>query len=49
MFGQALTHSWFPVGDGEKGPPATATGAHIWPAMANVETNGETENARNVG
>jgi len=27
----------------------TATGAHVWPAMANAETNGETENARNVG
>jgi len=49
MFGQPLTNSWFPGGDGEKGPPVTATGAHIWPAMANAETNGETENARNVG
>ena len=27
----------------------TAAGAHIWPAMANAETNGETENAPNVG
>ena len=49
MFGQPLTHSWFPGGDGENGPPVTATGAHIWPTMANAETNGETENARNHG
>ena len=49
IFGQPLTHSWFPGGDGEKGPPVTAAGAHIWPTMANAETNGETENARNVG
>ena len=33
----------------EESWPVTATGAHIWPAMANAETNGETENARNVG
>jgi hypothetical protein len=46
MFGQPLTHSWFPGGDGEKRPPVTAAGVHIWPAMANAETNGETENAR---
>ena len=26
-----------------------AAGAHIWRAMPNAETNGETENARNVG
>ena len=38
MFGQPLTNPWFPGGDGEKGPPVTATGAHIWPAMANAET-----------
>jgi hypothetical protein len=49
MFGQPLTHSWFPGGDGEKPPPVTAKRAYIWPAMANAETNGETENARNVG
>jgi hypothetical protein len=49
MIGQPLTDSWFPVGDGENGPPVTATGAHIWPAMANAETNGETQNARNHG
>ena len=47
--GQPLTYSWFPGGDGEKRSPVTATGAHIWPAMANAETNGETDNARNVG
>ena len=49
MFGQPLTDSWFPGGDVEKRPPVTAAGAHVWPAMANAETNGETENARNVG
>ena len=49
MFGQPLTHSWFPGGDGEKGPPVTATGSHIWPAVANAETNGERGKARNVG
>ena len=49
MFGQPLTDSWFPGGDGENGPPVTATGAHIWPAMENAETNGETGTARNVG
>ena len=49
MFSQPLTHSWFPPGDGEKRPPVTAADAHIWPAMASAETNGETENARNVG
>jgi hypothetical protein len=49
MFGQPLTDSWFPGGDGENGPPVTATGAHTWPAMANAETNGETESAQNVG
>ena len=49
MFGQPLTDSWFPGGDGENGLPVTATGAHIWPTMANAETNGETENARNHG
>ena len=49
MFGQPLTHSCFPGGDGEKGSPVTATGAHIWSAMANAETNGEAETARNQG
>jgi hypothetical protein len=49
MFGQPLTHSWFPAGDGEKRPPVTATGADFWPAMSNAETNGETQNARNHG
>ena len=39
----------FPGGDGENGPAVTATGAHIWTAMANAETNGDTENARNHG
>jgi len=48
-FGQPLTNSCFPAGDGEKRPPVIATDAHIWPAMANTETNGETENPRNVG
>ena len=47
MFGQLLTHSRF-LG-GEKGPPVTAAGARIRPAMATAETNGETENARNHG
>jgi hypothetical protein len=46
---QPLTHSWFPGGDGEKRLPVAAAGAHIWRTMANAETNGETENARNVG
>jgi hypothetical protein len=45
MFGQPLTNSWIRPGDGEKRPPVTAAGAHIWPAMADAETNGETENA----
>ena len=36
-------------GDGEKRPPVSGAGAHIWPAKPNVETNGETEDARNVG
>ncbi len=49
MFGRPLTDSWFPGGDGENGLPVTATDAHTWPTMANAETNGETENARNVG
>ena len=49
MFGQPLTNSCFPGGDGEKGPPVTAAGAHTWPTMQNAETNGETENARNHG
>ena len=49
MFSQPLTRSWFPCGDGEKRPPVTTASAHICPAMANAETNGETENARNVG
>ena len=48
-FGAPLTDSWFPGGDGEKRPPVTAAGARTWPAMANAETNGETENVRNVG
>jgi hypothetical protein len=39
-----LTEFSFRFGDGEKGPPVTATGADTWPAMANAETNGETEN-----
>jgi hypothetical protein len=34
---------------GEKDGRLTATGAHTWPAMANAETNGETEIARCVG
>jgi hypothetical protein len=49
MFSQPLTDTWFPSGDGEKRPPVTATSAQVWPAMANAETNGETENAWNVG
>jgi hypothetical protein len=49
MFGQPLTDSWFPGRDGEKRPPVTAAGAHTWPAMANAETNRDTQNARNVG
>jgi len=27
----------------------TAAGAHIWPARADAETNGESENPRNAG
>jgi hypothetical protein len=27
----------------------TALGAHVWPTMANAETNGEKENPRNPG
>ena len=38
MFRQPLTLSRFQGGDGEIGPPVTATGAHIWTAMANAET-----------
>ena len=49
MFGQPLTHSCFPPGDGEKGPPVTATGAHTWPSKPNAETNREAEHARNHG
>jgi hypothetical protein len=49
MFGQPLTNAWFPGGDGENGPPVTATGAHIWPTMANAETNGDTGSGRNHG
>ena len=44
-----LINSINPPGDGEKRPPVTAAGTHIWPAKADAETNGETENARNVG
>jgi len=46
---EPLTNSANRPGDGEKRPPVTATGAHIWPAMADAETNGERRNARNVG
>ena len=46
---QQLTHSCFPVGDGEKQPPVGSADAHIWRTMANAETNRETDNARNVG
>jgi hypothetical protein len=49
MFGQPLTNSLFPGGDGEKRPPVTATGARTWPARPDAETNGETGNARNHG
>ena len=48
-FGQPLTDSWFPARDAEKRPSVTVAGAHIWPTMANAETNGEPENAPNVG
>ena len=49
MFGQPLTNSdnrgrrpgETPLGDFACSP--------VWPAMANAEANGETENARNVG
>jgi len=44
-----LTHSWFPPGDGEKRRPVTTVGACTWPTMANAETNGETDDARNHG
>jgi hypothetical protein len=33
----------------EKRPPVTTACAHIWSTMANAETNGETESARNHG
>ena len=46
---EPLTNSANRPGDGEKRPPVTATGAHIWPAKADAETNGERENARNAG
>ena len=45
---EPLTNSANQPGDGEKRPPVTAAGAHIWPARANTETNGERENARNA-
>ncbi len=46
---EPLTNSANRPGDGEKRLPVAAAGAHIWPAMADAETHGETENARNVG
>jgi len=46
---QPLTNSGNRPGDVEKRPPVTAARAHGWPAMANRETNEETQNAPNVG
>jgi hypothetical protein len=46
---EPITNSANRPGDGEKRPPVTATGARTWAAMADAETNGEKENARNAG
>lgn len=46
---EPLTNSANRPRDGEKRSPVTATGARTWAAMADKETNGEKENARNAG
>jgi hypothetical protein len=46
---EPLTNSWNRAGDVEKRPPVTAMGVRTWLAMADAETNGERENARNAG
>ena len=46
---EALTNSANQPGDVEKWPPAPVAGAQSWRPKPSVETNGETETARNVG
>ena len=46
---EPLINSANQPGDLGKRPPVTATGARIWPARTDAETNGEREKARNDG
>ena len=48
-FAEQLTNSGFPCGDVEKRPPVTVAGAQGRRPKPSAETNGETENAQNVG
>ena len=49
IFGQPLTNSYNRQARRGETASGDAAGVQSWPTMKNGETNGETENARNVG